>query len=214
MTFKGVIFDMDGVISQSLGTQSRTEAEILAEYGIKIKPKEIIKQFNGSTDIDMFRAVLEANGVEANPEELSKEKWEKIYKKTPSILAVEGVLELIKNLHKEKIPMSVASGSPAHFIKFVLESLEIIDLFEGYISGKDVPNGKPAPDVYIKAIEIIKQNPHECVVIEDSIPAMRGAKEAGCKTIGYLKNETTKDADLIVDNLAKLKISDFYNLFV
>ena len=184
-----VIFDMDGVISDTQRLHAQVESDVLARRGVALSPGEITRRFAGSTDHDLFDTVF---GRALPPDELAevvREKWAMIDAVAPGgIVAMEGAVELIRLLHARGVPLAVASGSPPSFIARVLAELGVADAFSAVASGDEVPRGKPAPDVFLLAAERLGVPPERCVVIEDAVAGMRGAIAAGMRVVALLED--------------------------
>ncbi len=217
---KAVIFDMDGVLIKTLGMHTGNESLLLKEHGINIEPHEIKARFNGFKDREMFDTLLLENGVlHVSGKELSAKKWEKIYNNLDLkevVKSVEGAFELVDEFYKNDYKLAIASGSPKHFIDKVVEIKEVKHKFQFLVSGEEVENGKPAPDVYLRASELLGVKPEECLVIEDSPIAIKGAKEAGMKVAGFFpKDEEVNEGflDIRVDSLFDLKLEEIRKLF-
>ncbi len=217
MTWKAVIFDMDGVLVDTLPIHNTNESEVLKEEGVEIDPWDIVKRFNGFNDYDMFDVLLKEHGLAPKGLEMSQRKWKRIYEDedlASKIKLIEGSKELVYRFAEMNLKLAIASGSPRHFIKKVVETIDLNGYFEVLCSGQEVTNGKPAPDVYLEAAKRLEVKPQETLVIEDSIMAMQGAKEAGCKVAGLLENlDQEVAADLKVTSLLDLEINNVNDLF-
>ena len=119
---------------------------------------------------------------------------------------VTGIKELMDDLKSFNFKLSVASSSAKDNINFVLEKLKIKDNFEFIISGEDVVNGKPFPDIFLKVSDFFNISPEKCFVIEDSVNGIKAANSAGMNSIGFINDGTnTQDlskADIIINNFA------------
>lgn len=179
---KGAIFDMDGTLFDSekiyqkawLETVEYFEqdkgAELLAAVSgsSEANCRKVIKDFYPKVDVDkFFDHVIETavkvfeNGVDMMP----------------------GVVEILKFFEENGVKMAVASSSSHEVINKNVERADIKKYFTAIISGDDVVNGKPAPDIFIKAAEEINIPVADCYVFEDSFNGIRGAYAAGCTPI-------------------------------
>ncbi|RJQ38051.1 HAD family phosphatase [Candidatus Microgenomates bacterium] len=214
---KAVIFDMDGVISNTQGFHAVAESKILKEFGINICPEKITAKYAGVSDDKMFAEILKENKIAGV--DISKvifKKWEIMQKITKGkITAIPYAIDLIKLLHQENFKLAIASASPLFFINFIINELKIGNYFNAIVSSEEVRNGKPCPDIFLLAAKRLKINPLNCVVIEDGKSGMIGAKKAGMKVIG-LANDAKKDlpADLIVSNLRDLSLKKIEKLLI
>jgi HAD superfamily hydrolase (TIGR01509 family) len=209
---KAVIFDMDGVISDTQVLHAHNESELLKEYGIDMRPEEISRRYAGVPDEVQFPEIFKEAGKELlDLSGFIRRKWDNMFDfPTEDIRPIPGALELIDLLYEKKIPLAVASGSPMNFIEHVLGSLNRREKFSVLVSGDEVTNGKPAPDIFLLAAKRLGVAPEECVVIEDGLSGMQGAKAAGMKCVALLTNVRSEEspADIKVTDLQELSIEN------
>jgi len=102
--------------------------------------------------------------------------------------------------------MAVASSSSREIVELILSKATIRFFFTAVVSGQDVSQGKPAPDIFLKAAETLEVDPRNCVVIEDSPPGVGGAKNAGMLCVGFANahsgNLDLSGADLILQDFS------------
>ena len=190
---KAVIFDMDGVISDTEKFHSKIESELLGRFGVKITPNELTKKYAGVRTKDFFDELLKKQPQKYDLEKLIKEKNTRMEKLTSlSVSPIKGAINLIKRLKKEKIPLAVASSSNTKYVRIALKKLEVIKFFDAIITGDMVSNGKPDPEIFLLAAKKIKIKPQECLVIEDGISGMKAAKTAKMKCIGLVEDKNKK----------------------
>jgi len=206
---RGVIFDLDGVISDTQNLHSQVESEFLRSLNIHIHPDEITARFAGVGDKEMFTTVFAEHGVSHPIEQMSKEKWTRMSQLIDKvgIKAVPYALELIETLHNNNFVLAIASGSPRTFINQVVEALSVKKYFSAFVSAEEVPHGKPAPDVFLEAAKQAKISLTQCVIIEDGISGMQAAAKANIPCIGLVQ-DTSKNypATLVVMSLKDVTI--------
>ncbi len=211
---KAVIFDMDGVISDTQQVNSELEALCLKEHGIKISAEELARNYAGIPERDCAEIIFTAHGKEIDFDKFVENKLAKLMEFSKGkILAVEGALELIKNLKENNFKLAVASSSTLEFIDLVLSELKIKDKFDVLTSGQEVKFGKPNPDIFLLTARKLGLSPSECVVIEDAKNGVMAAKKAGMKCV-WLTNQGSLEkndcpADITVGSLKKLQLKDF-----
>src|SRR3989344_909055 len=211
---KAVIFDMDGVISDTQVLHSKTEEAILNDYGISISADEVTRRFAGSTDKEMFRTIFADYKKEpANLEEMVEKKWRTITDFAKgNVREVPGTREFIDKLHSKGFKLAVASASRKTFIDLVLNELKINSKFHVIASSEEVAKGKPDPAVFLLAAERLRVLPEECVVIEDGLNGMTAAKRAGMRCIGLTTTHGERHeypADILVKNLLDVPMEFF-----
>jgi beta-phosphoglucomutase-like phosphatase (HAD superfamily) len=199
---------MDGVIADTQKFHSIAESNLLKEYGIIITPEQITKRFSGVNDKDQFETLfLENNLPLPDLGEIVSKKWKIMSQINSSqILPINGVLDMIKDILDEDIKISVASSSPLIFVNHVLDSLEIKHLFQNLTSGEEVQNGKPHPEIFIlSANRMGIYDYSKCLVIEDGISGMKGAKKCGMQCLA-LSTQNIDWVDYCTDDFSKIYI--------
>lgn len=100
--------------------------------------------------------------------------------------------------------IGIALGSASKNAEFILNKLNITDLFDAVVDGNKVSLAKPDPEVFLIAAQEIGLQPDECVVFEDAEAGVQAGKAAGMKVVGIGKPEVLKEADLVVKGLYEL----------
>jgi len=183
-----VIFDMDGVISDTEKIHAQTESHLLKKYGVVISPEEITRRYAG---IKFDRMLTEITDNHLNRHEIDKivrEKWKLMESCNQMIKPIEGSTELIKEFYDSGLRMAVASSSNYSYVVSIINKLGLEKYFLSLIGGDMVTNGKPDPEIFILAAEKMKVNPENCLVIEDGISGMKAAKSANMQCIGLVEH--------------------------
>lgn len=197
---RAIIFDMDGVLIDSEAIHFEANKKVLADMG-KNLTYEYYKKFIGGTLSRMWEIMLEEGMVELD---LTVEQLNKMSNDATAGLieqnggaypAVEGACELVKALKEQGFKLAVASSSDYARIERTLQKLNIRQYFEAIVSGEELENPKPAPDVFIKAADMLDVTSSECIVIEDSGNGVKAAKAADMTCVGYI-NPNSGDQDL------------------
>ncbi|MBC8481712.1 MAG: HAD family phosphatase [Planctomycetes bacterium] len=222
---RAVIFDFDGVITDSEVLHFRAFNKILADFGIIITLKDYYKNYLGLSDFDLF-SLLASKGrlrlKELTVEDLIKKKnviFEKLAKTEGQI--IEGVRPFIEMLGKNNIPMAICSGALLVEIEMVLEDADLKRYFRAVVSAEQVSKGKPDPQGFLLALERLNNNsedkikPSECVVIEDSHWGIEAAKNAGMHIVAVTNSYDAsqfRGGEKFVTRLDELKIEDLQSL--
>ncbi|MBL7210635.1 MAG: beta-phosphoglucomutase family hydrolase [Candidatus Omnitrophica bacterium] len=214
MPLKGVIFDMDGVVVNSVPLHFKAWKKMFSEYGKKFTFKDYELKVDGIPRISGARAILPELS-EAGLKKAASRKQELLLE----LLRKDGVkvhrdaVYLIKNLKKSKIKRAIISSSKNCL--YILKRTKINKLFDVIITGNDIKKGKPHPDIFLLAAKRAGLKTKECVVVEDAVLGIIAAKRAKMKAVGidrYGKPARLKQADLIVNNLKKLTLSKLERL--
>jgi len=201
-----VIFDMDGVLVDSEPLHFEMERRLFREVGIDL-PIEEHEQYAGLTPKRMWTEIRQAYGL---PQSVDKLTALEIGRKTEfledrTLEASPGIEQLILRLHEAGYRTSVASSSPHQLIRLFLNRAGLIDHFDYLVSGEDVVEGKPEPDIYLLAARKNDVPPERCLAIEDSQRGVRAAQAAGMRCIGY-RNPNSGKQDLTA---ADYSVEDF-----
>lgn len=216
---KAVIFDMDGVLIDSEPLHTKAAIKVMQQFGITID-EEYFTSFIGSTDKYMFEVLKEKYQLSTSIEDfliLNKQIKQELLKIEP-YPAIPFVKELIINLYENNIKLAIASSSPMEAIIDTANSLNITSYFSKFVSGREVPNPKPAPDVFLKACEELNILPSEAIVIEDSYNGVKAAKNAGIACIGFYNpnsgNQDLSLTDLIVEGFEEVDYTLINNTYL
>ena len=210
MNLKAVIFDMDGVILDSEPIYYQIEKKFFKDLGIYISDEEY-HTFVGLSMMEMWRRIMNNHNLKEKIEALVNSNNEVVFQyfSNSENLQPTPFLELfIQNLCKKNIKLAVASSSSKKLIEIILEKLMLKKYFIICVSGNEVENGKPAPDVFLHTANLMKVNPQECLVIEDSTNGVKAAKSAEMRCVGFQNlnsgNQDLSDADMIISSFSGL----------
>jgi beta-phosphoglucomutase len=208
MPLKGVIFDMDGVIVNTVPLHFKAWKRMFAEYGRKFTLKDYKEKVDGIPRASGARAILtDLSEDELQEAAAKKQEYFLHFLKQGGIKVYPDAVYLIKQLKKNKIKRAVISSSKN--CRYILRKAKLNKLFCVIISGKDIKRGKPHPDIFLLAAKRLGLKTKDCVVVEDALLGIIAAKRAKIKAVGidrYKKPARLKRADLIVNNLKKLTI--------
>ena len=200
LKLRSVIFDMDGVITNTMPYHMRAWRKVFADQNLHVPKFEIYRR-EGQKGIDSVLEIAAGQGrvmplVDAH--KLLSQK-EKIFKKIVRAAYIPGSRLFLKQLKKSGFKLALVTGTSLHEVRRILPE-ELFQLFDVVISGSDVQNGKPHPEPYLKAIKGLQIRRHEAVVIENAPFGIRSAKKAGLKCFALetsLPNNYLREADQI-----------------
>jgi beta-phosphoglucomutase len=212
---KLAIFDLDGVITST--TEEHFKAWTLLfikHFGIRLD-QDLEVYTKGVSRIDSFKVLLKHSKVDIDDmkliECLANEKNE-IYKDLISEFdeskICPGVLDTLKYLKKNNI--KIALGSASKNAPYLIKSLKLEPYFD-YIVNPTGKDSKPAPDIFLDAVNHFGYNPEEAIAFEDAEAGVKAIKNAKIFAIG-VGDEELKDADMKFQSLANLKTSILENI--
>jgi beta-phosphoglucomutase family hydrolase len=177
---KGVIFDWDGVVIDSSAEHERSW-EILSEEISRPLPEGHFKRGFGKKNEVIIPEIL---GWAKDLAEISKlaERKETIYRelvRDRGVQILPGARELLAALRSEKIPRAIGSSTPRQNLEAIFSATGLGEFFDAVACGDDVANGKPAPDVFLLAAQMLALAPADCLVIEDAHAGIEAAHRAG-----------------------------------
>jgi HAD superfamily hydrolase (TIGR01509 family) len=195
MKFEAVLFDCDGVLVDSERITNGVLREMLGELGWNLTPAECMRIFVGKAVKD------EAALIEAHTGQPLTEDWMVRFRERRNVRLIEevgpihGAVDAVRELHAMlQGRIACASGADRPKVEMQLVKCGMFEFFEGRIfSGHELPRSKPAPDVYLAAIEAVQVAAARCVVIEDTITGVTAGIAAGATVWGYSPPEAGHD---------------------
>jgi HAD superfamily hydrolase (TIGR01509 family) len=181
-----VIFDCDGVLVDSEIIAAQVETALLAETGYEIDPVEFAGRYAGLTFKDILLRIETETGQVLQASLLDRQRQELDRRLANEVRAVAGAHEAAAAV---TLPRCVCSNSRSERLDMMLTRTGLKPLFEGRVfSAMDLPDKKPkpAPDIFLHAASELRVDPAECIVIEDSVHGIAGAKAAGMRVIGFV----------------------------
>ncbi|WP_406657048.1 HAD family phosphatase [Methanolobus sp. ZRKC2] len=196
---KGIIFDSDGVLVDSMPYHAEAWVKAFEGEGIVVFEEEIY-EIEGSNHIGVVDIFFEKAGKEADNAAYSKllRKKRAHFMEHNMAKPFDGMRECLQLLHP-KYKLAVASGADRTIVTSLMEKF-YPDTLDVIISGEDVSNGKPDPEPYLKAVAHLGVAKEECIVVENAPLGVKSAKNAGlyCVAVAsYLKPEKLSEADLV-----------------
>jgi len=222
---KAVIFDFDGVITDSEILHLRAFNQSLVRFGIEITTKDYYQDYLGFSDFDCYKALIERGLIRIGEEQIPdiiKEK-SRIFEELTRTegRTIEGVHEFLKMLEQNKIPMAICSGSLLVEIELMLDEAKLRHFFAAIVSAEQVKKGKPHPEGFLLSLRKLNEICHpsitasECVVIEDSQWGLKAGKDAGMHTVAITNSydaDQLSMAEKVVSRLNELTIADLQQL--
>ena len=200
---------MDGVLIDSEPAYLEMNKKLFIDFGIEMDDEDH-KALVGLPSLPMWTMLKKKYDLRNDISEfmqLEKKRMIEILDSDKIEKPIDGIIELIETLEEHDLKLSVASSSARENIDFVLAKFGLKKYFQFVISGAEVKNGKPAPDIFLKVSEEFETDPEKCYVIEDSANGIKAAKSAGMHCIGFSNNDINQqdlsNADFILHNFNK-----------
>ena len=208
----GVLFDWDGVIVDS-SSAHELSWERLASLEKKTLPSNHFKKGFGKKNESIIPDLLgwTSDLVEISRLSLLKEKLYRDIVREQGLRPLPGVLSLVKTLTEAAIPFAIASSTHRENILSVLDVIGLPGSFVHIVSSEDVGQGKPHPEVFLKAAGKIRRPPERCIVFEDTPVGLEAAHRGGMKAVGVLTShprEKLTEADVCVERLDALGLAE------
>lgn len=173
---------MDGLLFDTEKIFQQTWNEIAEERGVHL-PEDFVRAISGTNGSYMCRMIEKYYRI-SDGREIQDDCMARVRKKLDVYVPKKlGVNEILQFFTENKVSLAVASSSSKKQIESNLEIAGIKSYFDAIVSGTEVKNGKPAPDIFLLAAEKIGCRPEECYVFEDSSNGIRAGYAAGCKAI-------------------------------
>ncbi len=223
--FKAVIFDFDGVITDSEILHFRAFNSMLAPLGVEISLRDYYKDYLGLGDYDLLKLFDDTGVLSLTEEDIASliikkhDIFEQLAKTDGKI--IEGVREFLALLNKNNIAIGICSGALLPEIELILDQAKLRDNFRTIVSREQIKNGKPHPEGFNVTLERLNKQlktsmKHgECIVIEDSIWGIQAAIAAKMHVVGVTNSydgDELKGAEKIVDRLDELTMDDLQKL--
>ncbi len=222
---RAVIFDFDGVITDSEILHFRAFNAVLAPHGFELTKHEYYKDYLGMADKDCFKALIGEGRLRIKESQIpaliqqKTQVFEQLARTEGRI--IEGVRELLDLLAKAQVPIAICSGALRPEIELILEEAGLRDCFDIIVSAEEVHHGKPDPEGFLLALQKLNDvwpdpiAPECCIVVEDSHWGLKAAQTAGMRTVAVTNTYDAaqlRQADKIVHRLNDLTLDDLHRI--
>ena len=201
-----VIFDMDGVIVDTEPVHRYAYYQLFDELNITV-PEEMYTSFTGFSTRNTFQILKTNFDLSQDVEDLIQEKRNRFndaFDTKEDLTLLDGVENLIKDLHQNGMQLIVASSASKVTIDRVFTRFNLHQYFSHIVSGEDFPQSKPHPAIFEHAASLSIAPKENCIVIEDSTNGVKAANAAGVFCVGYQsfhsKDQNLATADIVIND--------------
>lgn len=219
MALKAVLFDMDGVIVDTEPLHRKAYYKTFEQLGINVSD-DFYVTFTGASTEKVFQTVISHFGLNANVQEMMVYKraaFRDYFYNDAEFDLVPGVRNLIEHYHENGIRLVLASSATLTTIHMVFEKFGLEKFFVGKISGADLKESKPHPEIFLNAADLADEPKENCMVIEDSTNGILAAHRAGIFCAAYKSINTQRQdyslANIIVEKFEELRIETIARYF-
>lgn len=218
---RAVIFDFNGILVDDEPIHLELFQRVLREEGIVLSERDYYDRYLGMDDKGSFKAAFEEHGKSLDEGRLGRliERKAAYYRESvkTNIRVFPGVNELVPEV-ASRYPLAIASGALRSEIEMITQRLSIRKYFQVIVSSEDISEGKPDPEVFLKAVSRLAElqpagrliRRHECIVIEDSKEGILGARRAGIRCLAVANSHPAAElaaADAVVSSLEEVDLA-------
>jgi beta-phosphoglucomutase len=212
MPVRAILWDLDGVIVNSMDFHYQAYREVLTPRGRELSRDEYLQNMIGLRNYVILRRVL-GDLSDEEVQALADQKEEAFRRLIRgNVHALPGADGLVRQANAAGLRQAIVSSTPCANIEVMLQSLGLWDLFDAIIGEEDAKRGKPDPEAFLLAAERLGVPPAECVVIEDAPEGIAAGTKAGMRCIGVTTTrppDRLQEADLVVEILEDERVWQF-----
>ncbi|NTV02307.1 MAG: beta-phosphoglucomutase family hydrolase [Chlorobiaceae bacterium] len=209
---KAFIFDMDGVLTDNMRMHAQSWVDLFADYGLQgLDPERYLVETAGMKGLDVLRYFLDPS-ISAEKAERLTELKDILYRvmNRDAIRPMPGLDGFLASAADAGILLGVGTGAGPKNIAYVLGLLGIESRFQAVVGAHQVSHGKPHPETFLRAAELLGASPASCIVFEDALPGVEAAGAAGMRCVA-VTTTNTPEAFAGFDNVITT-IDDFSGL--
>ena len=182
MTLKAILFDMDGVLVDSMNYHMQSWKQLLENDGISITER-FIYEHEGAMGVDIIQNLFHKTGLSLDGDQIMEiyERQNRIFREEylAKVRLYPETLTLIDGFQQRGLRLGLVTSSRMNLVEQIWEDHHCLDRFDTIVTADDVTRFKPNPDPYLKALEKLNQEPEGCLVVENAPAGIQSAKAAG-----------------------------------
>ena len=205
---KGIIFDMDGTIVDSLPYHYKAWEKFFEENKVE-NFSERLKDYKGGGTLDLLTAVYGDKYSRKELKIMSDDKeiiFREIYKN--NVVPIMGFMDMFELIKSKKILVGIASNAVRKNVKMILSELKIYEKFDSIICGDEVKRGKPDPEMFDDTIDRFNLKKEECIIFEDSVEGVSAAINSRVDVVGITSSTS---GDILIDKGCITTIDNYLN---
>lgn len=209
---KAIIFDLDGSLVDSMWIWKEIDIEYLKRFHIEL-PENLQSEIEGMSFSETASYFKQRFQLQDSVEQIKKD-WNEMawHKYSHEVQLKKGAKELLDFAKENQILLGIGSSNSKELVHELVKTLNIADYFQTIVTGCDVENGKPSPEIYLKASSLLQVEPKHCLVFEDIIPGIQAALAAGMQVCAVEDEYSMHQKQAKID-LAHYYIEEFYEVF-
>jgi beta-phosphoglucomutase len=209
---RAVIFDMDGVLTDSEPLINAAAIAMFKEKGLTVQPADFLP-FVGTGEERYVGGVAETYGFPLDAPAAKQRTYEIYLERVQAELeAFPGAYELVLACRKAGLRVAVASSADRIKVAANLQKIALpLEFWDAAVTGEQVTHKKPAPDIFLTAASTLDVAPEACVVVEDAVNGIQAARAAGMRCVAVAQTfaaERLQDADVVCDQISQVQLSD------
>ena len=206
MVWEAAIFDMDGVVVDTVPIHFKAWKRMAEDYGRPFSFEDYKAKVDGISRIDGASAIL--RGFDRQTIETAAEKKQEYFRALLSdeeIPVYQSTINFMDLICTRQIRVAVISSSKN--AQFILERIGLMGRLDVVVDGRSITRGKPDPEIFLLAAEQLERDPNTCIVFEDALLGVTAAKRAGMICVGidrYGDPQRLAEADLVISDISEI----------
>lgn len=215
MEIEAIIFDLDGVITDTAEYHFIAWKKLANDLGFDLTPEDN-EAIKGLSRVDSLKKILAIGGIKKSEKEIQllTEQKNNHYKSFLTHITANdllpGVEEFLKDCKKQNVKIGI--GSASKNTPLILQQLQLSNFFDVVIDGSMVSHSKPDPEVFLKGASLMNVNPKNTIVFEDAVAGVQAANKGGFISIGVGNETILSHANYVIPNMKEYNVNKVLNL--